>query len=117
MATNDFDSGSEDNFDIICNVVSVLPREYDYITKVEEPLDYKEEEMVKHKTVCYFVMNNGYIVEKNTFFERPDKGMKSHLKPLFIRAKVENTTINKILNDGGVVVNLMPHFFKENRKI
>lgn len=44
------------------------------------------------------------------FFERPIEGMKSHLKPSFIRAKVEDTIINKILIDGGTVVNLMPHF-------
>lgn len=30
------------------------------------------------------------------FLERPDEGMKNHLKPLFIRAKVKNTTVNKI---------------------
>lgn len=36
--------------------------------------------------------------------------MKNHLKPLFIRGKVENIGINKILVDGGEVVNLMPHF-------
>lgn len=35
--------------------------------------------------------------------------MKIHLKPLFIRAKTENTGINKVLVDGGATVNLMPH--------
>lgn len=44
------------------------------------------------------------------FFERPYEGMKNHLKPLFIRSKVDNTTVDKILIDGGVVVNLMPQF-------
>lgn len=53
-------------------------------------------------------MNNICIEKKNTFFETPYEGMKSHLKPLFIRAKV-----NKILVDGGAVVNLMPHFLLE----
>lgn len=36
--------------------------------------------------------------------------MKSHLKPLFIRENEDNTIVNKILVDGGAVVNLMPHF-------
>lgn len=27
MVTSNFDSGSEDDFDVICNMVSVLPRE------------------------------------------------------------------------------------------
>ena len=48
--------------------------------------------------------------EKNGFFERPYQSMKNHLKPLFIRAKVESVGINKVLVDGGVVVNLMPQF-------
>lgn len=43
--------------------------------------------------------------------------MRSHLKPLFIRGKIENTRVNKILVDGGVVVNLMPYFMlKRNGK-
>lgn len=36
--------------------------------------------------------------------------MKSHLKPVFIRVKVEKATVNKILVDGRPAVNLMPHF-------
>jgi hypothetical protein len=53
-------------------------------------------------------MNNGCIEEQQATFERPDLGMKSHLKPLFIRAKVEGVGINKVLIDGGAAVNLMP---------
>lgn len=36
--------------------------------------------------------------------------MKSHMKPLFIRAKVKYMMVNKILVDGGAVMNIMPHF-------
>ncbi|PNX68037.1 hypothetical protein L195_g055950 [Trifolium pratense] len=36
--------------------------------------------------------------------------MQNHLKALFIRAKVNNVGINKVLVDGGAVVNIMPHF-------
>lgn len=49
-------------------MVSVLPREYDCVTEVIELVDCNEEEMAKHKPVCYFVMNNGCIEEKNAFF-------------------------------------------------
>lgn len=66
--------------------------------------------MARHKSVCYFVMNNGCIKEQNAFFEIPDEVMKNHPKPLFVREKVEDTIMNKILVDGGDVVNLMPHF-------
>jgi len=34
--------------------------------------------------------------------------MKSHLKPFFIQAKVDEVNVNKVLVDGGAVVNLMP---------
>jgi len=34
--------------------------------------------------------------------------MKSHLKPLFIQAKIDEIGVNKVLVDGGVAVNLMP---------
>lgn len=63
MADDDFDSGLEDDFDILCNVVSILPTDYDFVNEVAEPEDCDEEEMERHKHVCYFVMNNGCIEE------------------------------------------------------
>lgn len=63
MATDNFDSGLEDDFDVIYNVVSVLPWEYDFVTEVKEPVECDEKETVKHKSVCYFMMNNGCIEE------------------------------------------------------
>ncbi|KAK2450394.1 hypothetical protein QL285_009513 [Trifolium repens] len=64
--------------------------------------------MADPKPMCYYIMNNGCIEEQKATFERPDLGMKNHLKPLFIRAKVEGVGINKVLIDGGAAVNLMP---------
>lgn len=84
----------------IYNIVLVLPIEYDCVTKVEDTMEYDNDEVDKHKHVCYFVMNNGCIEEQNTFFKRPNESMKSHLKPLFIGAQVENTRINNILING-----------------
>lgn len=46
--------------------------------------------MARHRPIFYYVMNNECVEEHNAFFERPSKGMKSHLKALFIRGKVEN---------------------------
>ena len=51
-------------------MVYVLPREYDCVTEVVEPEDCEEEEMDKHKLVCYFVMDNECIEEHNAFFKR-----------------------------------------------
>lgn len=65
--------------------------------------------MDAHKPVCYYVMNNSCVEEKNAFFERPDKVMKSHLKPFFITGKIEDVPINKILVDCGAIVNFIPH--------
>jgi hypothetical protein len=55
-------------------------------------------------------MNNGCLEEQMATFERPDQGMKNHLKPLFIQAKVNDVGVNKVLIDGGDAVNLMPEF-------
>lgn len=110
MLTDDFDLRSESSLNINCNMVSMLPREYDQVTEVEENEEIGEAEMARHKPVCYYVMNNNWVEEQNTFFERSDERMKNHLKPLFIRGKVEDVGVNKILVDGGVTVNLMSHF-------
>lgn len=110
MMIDDFDSDSDASLDIACNVVSVLPREYDQVMEVEDPEDMAEMQMEKHKLVCYYIMNNGCVEEQNTFFERPDESMKIHLKPLFIIGRVGNVGVNKILVDGGAAVNLMPHY-------
>ena len=69
-----------------------------------------EFEMAIYRLVWYHVMNNGVVEEQNAFFERLDLGMKNHLKPLFIRGKVENMVINKILVDRREVMNLMPQY-------
>lgn len=37
--SNDFDSNSEDDLDIICNMIFMLPLEYDIISKVTEDED------------------------------------------------------------------------------
>lgn len=96
---------------MLCNVISVLPREYNCAIEVSKPTDSEEEEeIMKHKPVYYFVMNNSCIEEHIAFFERPREGIKSHLRLFFIRAKVEDTIVNKILMDRGVVVNLMLRF-------
>lgn len=110
MLTYDFYSGDESSLNINCNMVSMLPLEYDQVAEVEEAEEVDEVEMARHVPVCYYVMNNGRVKEQNALFERPDEGMRSHLKPLFIRGKSENTGVNKILVDGGTTINLMPHF-------
>lgn len=65
--------------------------------------------MAKHKPICYYMMNDGCVKEQNVVFEKPDLGMKSHLKPLFIKEKVDSYGVNKVLVDSGAEVNLMPH--------
>lgn len=59
MLIDDFDSGSEPSLDILVGVISVLPRESDQITEVEDTDNITEREMAAHKRVCYYVMNNG----------------------------------------------------------
>ena len=55
------DSG--DILDIMVNVISVLPKEYNRQVEVEETDLMVEQEMAKHRTMCYYVMNNGCMEE------------------------------------------------------
>lgn len=73
MLTDDFDTYSKPSLDITCNVVSMLPREYDQIMEVEEPEDATVVEMARHMPVCYYVMNNGSVEEKTPFLKGPTK--------------------------------------------
>jgi len=51
--------------------------------------------MVVHKPICYYVMNNGCVEGHQAMFEKHDHHMKSHLKPLFIQAKINNIGVKK----------------------
>lgn len=55
-------------------------------------------------------MNSDYIEEHNTFFKRPHKGMKSHLKSFFYKGKGLRYNDEYICVDEGAAVNLIPHF-------
>src|ERR1044072_1062373 len=109
MLTDNFDSGSEEDLNIICNVVSIMPAEFDRVSEVtEDEYDSVTKESKDHKPICYYVMNEGEVIETDDVCKRPTETMKSHLKPLYIWAKVEDVGINKVLIDGGAAINLMP---------
>jgi len=57
--------------------------------------------------MCYYVTNDSCGSEQKATFEKPDSSMKNHLKPLFIQDKVDEVSINKVLVDGGAIVNLI----------
>ncbi|XP_045807593.1 uncharacterized protein LOC123901479 [Trifolium pratense] len=101
----------EPDFDVLVNVISILPVEYNVQTEVNEVEEEQNTiEMASNKPVCYYIMGNGCVEDQNAVFEKPHLGMKNHLKALFIRAKVHGVGVNKILVDGGAVVNILPHF-------
>lgn len=54
-------------------------------------------------------MKNDSIEKQDAIFKKPRLGMKSHLKPLFIKAKVDNNGVNKVLADSHATFNLMSH--------
>ena len=59
MITDNFESEGESSFNLNCNVVSVLPCEFGQETEIDE---YEEEDtidLMKHRPVCYYVMDNG----------------------------------------------------------
>ena len=84
-------SDSEPSLDIVCNVVSILPVEYDVISEVSEVETDFTEEMANHKPLCYYVMNNGCVENQH--------------------AKINGVGVNKVLMDGGATVNLLPQSF------
>lgn len=109
MLTSNFNFGSEGELDMI-NIV-MLPIEYDIITEVtKEEDDYLAKVITSHKPLCYYIMNSGCMEEENASFERSDEGMRQHLKPLFVRAKVEKVYVDKVLVDRGAKMNLMSDF-------
>ena len=52
MLTDNFDSDGESSLNINCNVVFLLPHEYDQVTEVEDSEEADELEMAKHKPMC-----------------------------------------------------------------
>jgi len=104
-------SNFEPSLDIIYNVVSILPIEYDIMSEVNEVEENFTEEMTNHKSLCYYVMDSGCVENQHAIFEKPDFQMRHHLKPLFIQAKVNDIGVNKVLVDGGATVNLLPQSF------
>jgi len=68
---NELGSGftnSEPDFDVICNLVSLLPSEYDMISEVddlEEEFDPKG--MEEYKSMCYFLNNGSEDIQKAIF--------------------------------------------------
>lgn len=58
---------------MIFNMISVLPIEYDTVTKVTKEKDNElAEELSKHKPLCYYVMKGDFIEEDKAIFERHD---------------------------------------------
>src|ERR1044072_1556573 len=72
MITDNFDSGSEESLNIICNVVSILPAEFDRLSEVtEDEDDTATKESKDHKPIYYYVMNEGEVIETDAVFKRP----------------------------------------------
>lgn len=61
MEMESFDSCSREELDIICNMISVLPVEYDQVTEVTEYESGLPEELENHKPLCYNVINSDTI--------------------------------------------------------
>ena len=70
--------------------------------------DFDLEDLEKYRLMCYYITNCGCVDEQKAMFEKSYGSMKSHLKPLFIQAKVDDIGVNKVLVGGGDAVNLMP---------
>lgn len=63
IVSNDFDYGQEHDFDLICNMIYVLPLMYDTLSKVIKEECGLAEEMATHKPLSYYVMDDGSVNE------------------------------------------------------
>jgi hypothetical protein len=63
MLTDDFESDGVSSVNMNCNVVSILPYEYNQETEVEDNEEADVVEMAKHKPMRYYVLNSGVIKE------------------------------------------------------
>lgn len=117
-----YDENNDDIYgaDFVVNygIISVLPAECGMVFEVSETKgDFVPDETDGGKPLCYYVMNSGVVEEQKAMFERSSLGMMYHLKPLFIRAKVDGIAVNKVFVDGDAAVNLMPYtIFKKMGK-
>ena len=85
MTSNFSDSGH--SLDIVCNVVSIFPVEYDVTSEINDvEIDFTKE-MANHKPLCYYVMNDGCIENEYAIFKKTDYKMNHHLKPLLSKPK------------------------------
>lgn len=111
MVDDNIESGSEDDLLINCNIVLVLPAEYDCISEVSKTKeDYVQYDSTNQKLLFYYVMNNGIVEIQQAIFEKLDIGMMYHLKPFLIREKVDNIVVYKFFVDKGATINLVPNF-------
>ena len=99
-----FETGFPDDLQAICNVVSILPLDFSIpVEMVEEEnfFDYDEGPMMVPDELKFDSANAAV-------FPKPTEEMKSHLKPLFIKARAEGKIVKRVLVDGGAAVNLIP---------
>jgi hypothetical protein len=92
-----------------------LPREFISLERLElkENEDREETRGEIQKAqgatpVLLVTKNEGFKVGKMVF-EKPSKQMTQHLKPLYIKAHMNGRTVNKVLVDNGVAVNILPY--------
>lgn len=71
MIENNFlDSG--DDFDVLCNVVSILLVEYDVVTEMTNVAEeFSVAKLVDHKLVCYYVINNDMRMSRTSSSRNP----------------------------------------------
>lgn len=73
MVDDNFDNESEDDFQINCNIVSIIPMEYDRVSEVFElEENYIQDEVANQMPIFYYIMNNGIVKEQHVIFERPN---------------------------------------------
>lgn len=65
--------------------------------------------MATHNPLCYYVMHDGSFNNDKFIFKMPNMLIQQHLKPLYIKSKVEGVRVNKSFIDSGACFNVMPN--------
>lgn len=97
--------GEEDNFlSVEVNMVILIPSEFWAYAKQSNKLDG---DVFVEDVECASLIIDPNQQGKAMIFEKPIEEMGRHLKPLYIRAHINDKTLSRVIVDGGVVLNVI----------
>ena len=108
LLTKKFETRFHDDLEAILGadfigMFTILPTEFEKTAGIEE-LDDDDYFNVFPRQECLFLDQDS---DENVLFEKLDEVIKSHLRPLHIKADIVRKMANRVLVDGGAAINLL----------